>query len=548
MRGPRDEVRQTQAFMWYGTSHSTSREKCAGTVSRGPGKNMLYAAAAWLVPSAAAFFAIPVTVRGLGAYGYGVLALVGAVSGLLYMMDMGLGQGIVRYVAMFVARRNGRAIRECLGFALAWSVAVGVLGTGALWLLSPWLSSVLLGAPALLQVETTTAFRIGAVAFGFNMVALTLSPVPQSFLRYDIVAVVSGSIASVSLVGPAVLVSMGYGLLPVLWFGVGVSMAACLAWGLAALRLARLVPNEGPGFGGPRIEFIRFSLTGALNQIVSVADLQIGRLVVAVAGGAAQVAYFQVPSVLAAKVRELMNRMAMVLLPTGSQMAAEDNHAGIVSLYERASRLLFVVNASVASAIIVFSLPLLTYWVAVDFGKYGALALSLLTLAGAVNATSMAASYLNLALGRPRVNLAFSSLNSLVSLSLVYLLTVRFGIAGTALTALLASLMAPFFLHYSHRRVLRVSSWRVFRDCYARTILGVFLVAAVSWLLLLPLADALPVTLVLVGLVALSGMVATAGLGGITKGDWRALRLALRAERSTAAGREDAFGSGADGG
>lgn len=91
-------------------------------------RSVLLAVVPWLVPSVVAVVTVPITVRGLGDDSYGVVALVGAVAGYLALMQVGMGKGITRYVSMFVARGNGRAIRGCLLAMVAWFSGVGVLG------------------------------------------------------------------------------------------------------------------------------------------------------------------------------------------------------------------------------------------------------------------------------------------------------------------------------------------------------------------------------------------------------------------------------------
>ena len=173
---------------------------------------------------------------------------------------------------------------------------------------------------------------------------------------------------------------------------------------------------------------------------------------------------------------------------------------------------------------VVFSAPLLGYWVGPHYAQQGALALAFLMLSQSISATTMAASNVNLALGRPRVNLTFSVANSVINLATVYSLTVALGITGTALSGLIGSGVGPFFLHYTHRKVLGTSTWRVFRDCYLRTIVAVVAVAAVSWFVLKPLATNLAFTLALVALVAASGMLASAVSGSVDREDIESLR------------------------
>jgi O-antigen/teichoic acid export membrane protein len=492
------------------------------------GRNLLFSGAAWFLPAALAVVAVPVVVHRLGVAAYGVVALAGAVSGYLGVLDLGLGQGVIRYLSVFVSLGHGKAMRHLMAYVLAWFLAVGVLGTAAVWVLSPWLAQSLLKVPPALLQPSITAFRLGGAAFGLGMIVSVLGLVPQAFLRYDVVSALNVVFGALTIGGPAILVLLGYGLVPVMWLSVFAAALACLCWGVAATRLMASVPNDGPPLSEYWRGFLNFSLKNGINRVWSAVQTPTSQVVVGVAGGVTAAGYFQVPMLISSKVTDLLSRLNAVLLPTGSQLVAEEEHDQLLALYERSSRLFYVLNASVVGAVVVFSAPLLGYWMDPGFAVAGGAAFAVLTLAVGLNAVSMTASQMNMALGRPGVNLAFSVANSVINLGTVYFLTVAYGITGTALSGLLAAAVVPSFLHYSHRKILGIGSWRVFRDCYLRTTIAVTAVGCLSWFALRPLASNLLTTIVLVGLAAAIGALASALSGSVTRADWTSLRNALR--------------------
>lgn len=515
-------------------------------MAKGIGRNMLLSGLTWLVAAIVSFFAVRIVVNGLGADAYGVIAMASAFTGYLAVLDLGLGQGIIRYLSMFVALRHGRAMRQLAWRVLGYFTAAGVVGTVAMWLLAPWLTASVLKVPAVLLAQTVLAFRIAGAAFGLGMVAAVVAFVPEAFLRYDLVTWLNVTVGSATVAGPAVLVLLGYGLIPVMWFSVAAAAVTCVCWGLAATRLVKSVPNEGPPLAEYWKGFLGFSLKNGVNRVWSAVQTPTSQLVVGIAGGVAAAAYFQVPMLISGKVTSLLSRLSTVLLPTGSQLVAEGEHGALIALYERSSRLFYVLNASVVGAVVVFSSPLLGYWINAKFAQEGAVAFALLTLAVGLNAASMTASQINMALGRPGVNLAFSLANSIINLGTVYPLTVLFGISGTALSGLLAAGVVPFFLAYSHRKVLNASTWEVFRDCYLRATIAVVAVSGGSWFLLRPLASGLWTTIALVGVCAALCLAACVALGVVARPDWESLLSALRPAQK--APRANTLASASDGG
>jgi O-antigen/teichoic acid export membrane protein len=156
-------------------------------------------------------------------------------------------------------------------------------------------------------------------------------------------------------------------------------------------------------------------------------------------------------------------------------------------------------------------------------------------LAQSVGATSQAAGNLNSALGRPKVNLAFSVINSIVNLATVYWLTVRYGITGAAFSILLAALVMPAFVHYTNRKVLEIASWPVVRDCYLRSMLAATGVSTASWFLLRPLATSFTSTVLLTGLTASACVLCAYVIGVVKPEDRASLRAALRRSKPAVA-------------
>jgi O-antigen/teichoic acid export membrane protein len=180
--------------------------------------------------------------------------------------------------------------------------------------------------------------------------------------------------------------------------------------------------------------------------------------------------------------------------------------------------------------------PLLQYWVSPKYAEEGAVALVLFALAGAVNATTMSASYINLAAVHPGMNLTFSLANSAISLATVYPLTAAMGVTGAALAGLLGAITVPAFFWYAHKRVIHLSSLYVFRSCYLATIAGAGIVGVATFLVVGPRLSNLLVTLVAFALVTLLSMGVSGAFGAIKREDLetgmsllRAIRLSRRA-------------------
>jgi O-antigen/teichoic acid export membrane protein len=482
--------------------------------------NALFNVSSWFIPAVAYFFAVPITVRGLGPDRYGLLTIVGALAGYLALMDMGLATAIVRYLSYYRALDEGRPMVGIVKFAFAWFFVAGVIGAAVLFFGAPWFVQSVLKVPKDLWPMAETVVRLTAADFFLAMILSVASAIPPGFLRYDMSALGGAIFGTLGAVGPAALVSLGYGLKAIVLFGIVSNAAAVAMYSVFALRLFRTVTlTSGPEWKSVRRGAMAFGGLNALSRINGAVASQTNRLVVGIAGGTSDLAYYQVPNLISTNVNEMLARVAQVLFPTGADLMARQDREGVNRLYLRSSRLLFLVNASATMGVCLFAAPLLRYWVSPRFADKGALALLLFTVAQAVNACSMAMGNLSLSAGRAGVNLAFAASSTAISIAAVYPLTVRYGIAGAAAAGLLGSLNVPFYLHYCHRRILHVSSMETWRKSYRPTVLGVAAVGVGSYLLLAPLARNLVSTLLLAGLSAALAVLVSGLFGALSRQD-----------------------------
>ena len=244
----------------------------------------------------------------------------------------------------------------------------------------------------------------------------------------------------------------------------------------------------------------------------------------------------------------MLARVAQVVFPTASGMQAKDDVEGVKGLYLRTSRLFFVVNGSVTMALCALAYPLLEFWVSPKYASEGAVALVLFSLTGAINATTMSASYINLSAVRPGVNLAFSFSNSVITLAVVYPLTVHWGVVGAAASGLLGAATVPVFFWYAHRRIIHVSSVRVWLTCYLPTVLGTVVVGVATLLFVTPRISSLIGALGAFAIAAALSVIVSGLLGAIKRDDVRTAvrlvrrlrsRLGLRSPPSDDSGADD---------
>jgi O-antigen/teichoic acid export membrane protein len=499
------------------------------TPDRSFGANAFVTLLAWVAPAIAAFVATRVTIRGLGIDQYGLLALTGSLTGYLGLMEMGLGTAIMRYLSYHRALNEGRPMIGVVKFGLRWFCGAGLAGGLFLWFAAPWLSSSVLHVPPRLLPTAITVMRLTGVNFFLGLVTSVGTAVPQSFLRYDISAIINGSWGTMASTGPAIMVTLGYGLVAIVWFNVVLQALVLSVYAAVSYRLIRSVDlTAGPPWREIRRKTLSFAGKTALNNVGYVVAQQTNRLVVGIAGGLAQAGYYQAPYLLASRVNSMLTTVAQVMFPTASSLLAKKDYEGVRGLYSRTSRLFFLVNLSAAVGLAVLAYPLLEFWVSRDLASKGAMALAVFALAQSIHAATMSASYVNLSDARPGINLAFMTMSSVINLAAIYPLTVHWGITGAATAGLLAGANVPIFLHWVHKRVLGMSSWHVWRTCYQPTVLGAGIAGAATYFLLRPLCHSLLVTILMWCVYMLLSVCVSGLFGAVSAEDIRTTRRLLQ--------------------
>jgi O-antigen/teichoic acid export membrane protein len=475
---------------------------------------------AWFASALAGFVCVPIVVHGLKADAYGLLALITVFTGYLGLMEMGLGQAIIRYIAYHQELGHGATVIAITKRAIAWFTAVGGVGGIALFLLSPWLVKDVLHVPVELQATGVTAFRLSAFNFFLMMLISVPSALLPAFLRFDLASLMTGVVGAVASIGPAILVTLGYGLVEVVLFSIALNVVALGGYTFFVRRLyQRLDFCVGPSWKEMRRPVLKFAgLTAATQAHLAMAQ-QTNKAVVGIAGSTAAAGYYQVPSVLISNVGAMLQRIGQVIFPHGSQLFARGDHDGVRRLYMSTSRLLFLLNATITTGMIVFARPLIEYWVSPEFADKGSIALIILSVSSMINCTKYSASNFNWSAAKPGINLGFSLVASLVNLALIYPLTAKWGIPGAAAAGLAGNIEVPFFLWFTHRRVLEVSTLAVLRRCYLPTAVGTAVGGVAAYFLLVPLAHSLVGTLALWVATVIIGMVLSGLMGAVSRND-----------------------------
>ncbi len=490
-------------------------------------RNSLWNLAGAALPALVALATVPWLIRGLGLEGFGIVTVIGAIVGYAGIFDLSLSAGAIKYLAEHHARGDQRRFAETFWFGFAFYGLLGLAGGLLLFVFAAPLLARFFGVSALLQDDALLGLRIAAIGFAVSQWMNYLLVVPQALQRYDRSASSEAVFGMTANLASAAVAMAGGGIAGVVLARVAVTCVNLL-W--LALMLRQLGMPLAPAL--PQrdtcIALTRFAGHSWLSRLASLLHQHADKLLVGALAGPIALAFYTVPSQLAGRLLGLTYRLASVIYPRVSALAATGDRQELRVLYLDATRIVGYLNFAALGMIALTGDVFLRRWVGAEFVADGYPVLLLITTALMADSLTTIPSLVNDGLGHPQISGRFALARGLLGVALVWAGMAAGGIVGAAAAHLVASLlMAVLFVGYVHGRTVPVSIRETLRTCWWPGLAT----AAGALLLALPLKWLLPDSVV--GLLSLASggalLLLAGGAAFIVRSDERhALRLASR--------------------
>ena len=441
------------------------------------------------IPAVVALATVPLILRGLGDAGYGVYALITAIVGYFAIIDINVTAGSVQHIATHWAQgaqqpgtpaayASARAIDETITFGLLVYGALGTAGGIAVWACAPWLVRDMFSVPAALQAGATAALQLASAGFLVGQLQSYLDSIPQSLLRYDSSARLDILFGSAVPLATVLVLVAGGGLYQVILLRVLAGSLHCLLLWRTIRRLLPALRLRWPP-SAVRRGLLHFSAYACLNRFAAMSYAYADKLMIGALVGVAGLAVYAVASTLANRLLGLTGRLASVLFPAASALAASDELPRLAAIYLKASRYLTFINGAMLLLIAVFAEPILHHWMSADFARRGATVLAVMALSQFIDALTALPSLVNDGMGHPAVTGGFALARALLGLATVYGGVLAGDIDGAAWGHLAAStLITALFLRYVHGRTVPVRLRAVVAGAYLPGMAGLAAIAA----------------------------------------------------------------------
>ncbi len=420
-------------------------------------KNASYNAFGYLFPVALSILAMPYMVRKLTPEGYGIYILCISIAGMLSFLDMGFGQGIVRFVSKYEAKNDIERINEIIKVTFTMHIMMGIVGGAVIYLLSGFLAKGVFKIAPEYAETAVLAFDIAAIGFFINFITATFSNIPKAFQRYDIFVKIQNSIFFFQLTSAVTLLYMGRGVIEILVTQVFFQTAGLLFFYISSKSI---LPTLKVGFGFNKEifkEIFGFSIYTALNEVTASAIYRGDKMIIGALLGAEAVTFYSVPSMLVQAANGLIHFSSQSLMPGVSYAQSLLDKEMLKGIYKKSVRFALTAGLLINIPLILLGDAVLTLWMGKEFSEKSSFLIPVISVIFFLKSPALVALWFCNGLGRADINFMASTAGAfLYLLGAVFLIPVL-GLLGAALAlALVLVPHLPYF--YILNRMLGVNS------------------------------------------------------------------------------------------
>jgi O-antigen/teichoic acid export membrane protein len=379
--------------------------------------------------------AMPKLVFYLGETLFGVFSLAWVIIGYLNFLDIGVNRAATKFISEHLIDPDDKAVRDIVHTAFLANLILGVIGGGAVVLISPYLVHSLLKISPDLQNQ----FQLVFYAVGLGVPVLLIQGIFRSVLTsYQSFGWINGinAIAVAFQWGAAILLAFkSHSVVLVVFATVVVRLFVVIAYAILVSRFL-------PGFNFFELKslkgmsrLVKFGSWVSVSQIVSPALVYLDRMLIASFVSLSAVTLYTIPYEMMTRLRVIPSSLATTLFPAFSERGVMGEEDHLQELYERSVRYLLLLLVPGIIFLVVLGSDILTIWMGKTFAFQTTKILQILAVGVLTNGISYVPYNILQALGRPDLTGKFHLLELPVYILLCLLLIPKWGIEGAAIAS-----------------------------------------------------------------------------------------------------------------
>ena len=326
------------------------------------------------------FIQAPIVIHGLGNNWYGVWVLASEITGYTWLFDLGVREGVIRYVSKHYSKKEFDIINQVVSTAVYLYLIISILTiivTLALVTLTPYCFKI--------DITTVSSAQVVIFITGLNVsINWFFNPyvgILMGLQRYDVFQKIAISMRLVNFALVIMLMKAGFGIISLAIVHISVSM---ISNGLVYWQSRKLYPElKFIKWDRNIMQFkllINYGKYVLMNNIGSKFVFATDAILIGIFLPVSAIAFYSIPSTLVSYLRELIGVTVGVFNPFVSDLDSKNEAAKIQSVIENGTKLSFLVGLPIGIVYLFMGEHFISLWVGKDFGEKSEYILSILTI------------------------------------------------------------------------------------------------------------------------------------------------------------------------
>lgn len=389
---------------------------------------------------AVAVVAIPPLLRFLGVPRFGVLSLAWIVIGYFSLFDLGLGRALTKLVADKLGARQEADIPGLVWTSLLLLLLLGIIGSLAMSMISPWLVHKALRVPSDLQQETLRSFYLLALSLPLVTLTSGLRGILEAVQRFRLITLIRVPMSVFSFVGPLLVVPFSQSLASVMAILILGRLAGCIAHLVACLRVMPALRRDIALQRSVVAPVLKFGGWMTVSNVVSPILVYADRFVIGALLSVSMIAYYTAPFDMVIRLAVIPGAVAGVLFPAFA-MSLMDDPTRARMLLLRSVKYIFFAMFPITLIVVTMAPEGLRFWLGNSFAENGTSVLRWLAAGIFVNSLAHTPFALVQSAGRPDLTAKLHLIELPLYLAAAWVLTKKMGIEGTAIACAMRFLL-----------------------------------------------------------------------------------------------------------
>jgi len=451
-----------------------------------------------------AFLLTPFLVHQLGPAAFGLWVLVDSVMGYGSLLDFGIADAIIKYVAEYRAKGQIDQAHGLVATALWLYSALGLVAFGLSVALAP-VFPLLFNVPPEDRTTATSLVALTGLLLGISIPSASTTAALRGLQRYDVANSLAVAGTLISGGATVTVVLLGGGLLGMAAIGIPITllMQVVTVW-----CIRRIAPELRFGWRGARRALVKtvfaFSASLSVMHLAGRIQTKTDEVVIGAFLPLSAVTPYALADRLSQVPQILTDQFMKVLAPLASELHAENDLARLRALYIVGSRLTLAIFLPIACTFVVLAGPILTAWVGADYANSAPIVV-ILVLASLIETSQWPAMALLQGIARHQPLARMWAAAAVANLGLSIALVHSFlGVTGVAIGTLIptTAVCFGFVLPYA-MRTLGVSMQQVVAEVVWPAVQPAIPSVALLWVLRQLLQPTPIVTILLMSMVML---------------------------------------------